>query len=68
MQLEFWIVTQIKPASASREVCKETVPGFVNGNSCFVAFTPATQPLKQTAQTEAGLDRKSYSQNLGRFL
>ena len=41
-------------------ISKETFSGFGNGNSCFVAFSPAThmQPLKQTAQAAAELDRK----------
>ena len=32
-------------------ITKETFSGFANGNSCLVAFSPAThmQPLKQTA-------------------
>ena len=37
---------------------EETFPGLVNDISCFVAFSPATQPLKQTAQAAAELDRK----------
>ena len=45
-------------------ITKETFPGFVNGNSCFVAFSPATQPLKQTAQAAAELNRNRHSHNL----
>ena len=43
---------------ALQGINKETFPGFVNGISCFVAFSPATQPLKQTAQAAVKLDRK----------
>ena len=41
---------------------RETLLGFVN------AFAPATQPLKQASQAPAEIDRKCYSQKLGRFL
>lgn len=44
-------------------ITKETIPGFVTGNFCKVAFAQGTQPLKQTAQAAAEIVRKCNSQN-----